>query len=236
MMGQYLEIKAVNPGCLLFYRMGDFYEMFFEDAEIASGGSASSSPSAEASGPGYPDVRRAIHAAGRLSEADIRFARPSRRHLRQVEDPPRPKARQQIAGARDVVRLVTAGTITEDDLCSARANNYLRRWPCCAVRRCRFRARLCRCLDRRAGRRADCGRTVGDELARIGPAELLLSDATARRSPNCACCCRRWPSSTCRPRPSIPHRRRRPLPLPLPMARSTLRPIRARGRQRSGRC
>ena len=36
MMAQYLEIKAVNPGCLLFYRMGDFYELFFEDAEIAS--------------------------------------------------------------------------------------------------------------------------------------------------------------------------------------------------------
>ena len=35
-MGQYLEIKALNPGYLLFYRMGDFYEMFFEDAEIAS--------------------------------------------------------------------------------------------------------------------------------------------------------------------------------------------------------
>src|SRR4030095_1586035 len=35
-MGQYLEIKAVNTGYLLFYRMGDFYEMFFEDAEIAS--------------------------------------------------------------------------------------------------------------------------------------------------------------------------------------------------------
>ena len=36
MMAQYFEIKAVNPGCLLFYRMGDFYELFFEDAEIAS--------------------------------------------------------------------------------------------------------------------------------------------------------------------------------------------------------
>ena len=36
MMGQYLEIKSVNPGYLLFYRMGDFYELFFEDAEIAS--------------------------------------------------------------------------------------------------------------------------------------------------------------------------------------------------------
>ena len=36
MMAQYIEIKAANPDCLLFYRMGDFYEMFFEDAEVAS--------------------------------------------------------------------------------------------------------------------------------------------------------------------------------------------------------
>src|SRR5438093_11823939 len=36
MMAQYLEIKAANPGCLLFYRMGDFYELFFADAEAAS--------------------------------------------------------------------------------------------------------------------------------------------------------------------------------------------------------
>jgi len=36
MMEQYVEIKAANPDCLLFYRMGDFYEMFFHDAEVAS--------------------------------------------------------------------------------------------------------------------------------------------------------------------------------------------------------
>ncbi|HTZ65991.1 MAG TPA: hypothetical protein VMB83_00725, partial [Roseiarcus sp.] len=36
MMAQYFEIKAANPNCLLFYRMGDFYELFFDDAEIAS--------------------------------------------------------------------------------------------------------------------------------------------------------------------------------------------------------
>ena len=41
MMEQYIEIKAANPDCLLFYRMGDFYEMFFEDAEVASARSAS---------------------------------------------------------------------------------------------------------------------------------------------------------------------------------------------------
>ena len=37
MMAQYLEIKAANPDCLLFYRMGDFYELFFDDAEVAAG-------------------------------------------------------------------------------------------------------------------------------------------------------------------------------------------------------
>jgi len=36
MMEQYIEIKAANPDCLLFYRMGDFYELFFEDAEVAA--------------------------------------------------------------------------------------------------------------------------------------------------------------------------------------------------------
>ena len=42
MMAQYVEIKGANPDCLLFYRMGDFYELFFEDAEIAAARSASS--------------------------------------------------------------------------------------------------------------------------------------------------------------------------------------------------
>src|SRR5215813_5679907 len=46
-MAQYVEIKAANPDYLLFYRMGDFYEMFFEDAEVASARSASCSPSVE---------------------------------------------------------------------------------------------------------------------------------------------------------------------------------------------
>lgn len=45
-MAQYVEIKAANPDCLLFYRMGDFYELFFEDAERPPRPSASCSPSA----------------------------------------------------------------------------------------------------------------------------------------------------------------------------------------------
>ena len=82
MMAQYLEIKAANPDCLLFYRMGDFYELFFEDAEIASRGARHRAHQArQASGRRHPDVRRAGPRRRRLPpEADR--ARPSRRRLR----------------------------------------------------------------------------------------------------------------------------------------------------------
>jgi DNA mismatch repair protein MutS len=60
MMEQYIEIKAANPDCLLFYRMGDFYEMFFDDAETASRGARHHAHQArQASRPRHPDVRGA---------------------------------------------------------------------------------------------------------------------------------------------------------------------------------
>ena len=60
MMTQYLEIKAANPDCLLFYRMGDFYEMFFADAEVAVAGARHHAhPARQASGRRHPHVRRA---------------------------------------------------------------------------------------------------------------------------------------------------------------------------------
>ena len=66
MMEQYLEIKAAHPGLLLFYRMGDFYELFFEDAEIASQDARHRADQArQASGHGHPDVRRAGASAPR---------------------------------------------------------------------------------------------------------------------------------------------------------------------------
>ena len=72
MMEQYIEIKAANPDSLLFYRMGDFYELFFDDAEKASPGARHRADQArQASGPGHPDVRRAGACRRRLSaEAD----------------------------------------------------------------------------------------------------------------------------------------------------------------------
>jgi DNA mismatch repair protein MutS len=60
MMAQYLEIKGRHPDALLFYRMGDFYEMFFADAEAAAAAlDIALTKRGAASRPGHPDVRRA---------------------------------------------------------------------------------------------------------------------------------------------------------------------------------
>ena len=126
MMEQYLEIKAANPGLLLFYRMGDFYELFFEDAEIASRAlGIVLTKRGKHQGAGHPDVRRAGGALRRLS------ASPDRAGHRvavceQMEDPAAARERgNKSVVRRDVVRLVTPGTLTEDTLLDARANNYL---------------------------------------------------------------------------------------------------------------
>ncbi len=125
-MAQFLEIKVANPDCLLFYRMGDFYELFFEDAVAA----------AEALGIvltkrgkhlgedipmcGVP-VHRADEYLQRLIAQGFRVA-----VCEQLEDPAEAKKRGSKAVVkRDVVRLVTPGTLTEDSLLDARARNYL---------------------------------------------------------------------------------------------------------------
>ena len=99
MMAQYFEIKTANPDCLLFYRMGDFYELFFEDAEIASRALGIVLDQArQARRRGHPHVRRADRARRRLSPAPDR-ARPSRRGLRATGGPRRGEAaRPQIRG------------------------------------------------------------------------------------------------------------------------------------------
>ena len=123
MMAQYVEIKAANPDCLLFYRMGDFYELFFEDAEIASGRSGSCSPSEAIS------ARTSRCAACLIERADDYLQRLIGLGHRvavceQTEDPAEAKKRgAKSVVRRDVVRLVTPGTITEERLLDpARAN------------------------------------------------------------------------------------------------------------------
>ncbi len=126
MMEQYLEIKAANPGLLLFYRMGDFYEMFFEDAEIASKAlgivltKRGRHQGVDIPMCGVP-VERAEDYLHRLIAQGHRVA-----VCEQTEDPAAARARgNKSVVRRDVVRLVTPGTLTEDTLLDARANNYL---------------------------------------------------------------------------------------------------------------
>src|SRR3979490_1758226 len=126
MMEQYLEIKAGHPGLLLFYRMGDFYELFFQDAEIASKTlgivltKRGKHQGLDIPMCGVP-VERSEDYLPRLTEAGPRGA-----VCEQTEDPAAARARgNKSVVRRGVVRLVTPGTLTEDTLLDAKANNYL---------------------------------------------------------------------------------------------------------------
>ena len=126
MMEQYIEIKAANPDCLLFYRMGDFYEMFFDDAETASRAlGIVLTKRGKHQGRDIPmcgvPIERADEYLHRLIALGHRVA-----VCEQLEDPAEAKKRgSKSVVRRDVVRLVTPGTLTEDSLLDARRNNYL---------------------------------------------------------------------------------------------------------------
>src|SRR6201990_2663532 len=126
MMEQFLEIKAAHPALLLFYRMGDFYELFFEDAEIASRAlgimltKRGKHQGADIPMCGVP-VERSDDYLHRLIAQGFRVA-----VCEQMEDPAAARARgSKSVVRRGVVRLVTPGTLTEDTLLDARTNNYL---------------------------------------------------------------------------------------------------------------
>ena len=126
MMEQYLDIKAAHPGLLLFYRMGDFYELFFEDAEVASKAlGIVLTKRGKHQGQDIPmcgvPVERSEDYLHRLIAQGIRVA-----VCEQMEDPAAARARgNKSVVKRGVVRVVTPGTLTEDNLLDARANNYL---------------------------------------------------------------------------------------------------------------
>src|SRR5438105_14198934 len=125
-MEQYLEIKAANPDHLLFYRMGDFYELFFEDAEVAARTlGIVLTKRGKHLGRDIPmcgvPVHRADEYLHRLIAAGHRVA-----VCEQLEDPAEARKRGgKSVVRRDVTRLVTPGTLTEDTLLDARSNNYL---------------------------------------------------------------------------------------------------------------
>ncbi|WP_112321328.1 DNA mismatch repair protein MutS [Oceanibium sediminis] len=127
MMAQYLEIKARYPDALLFYRMGDFYELFFDDA-VAAAGALDIALTKRGKHQGEDIAMCGVphHAAEgyllTLIRKGFRVAIGE-----QLESPAEAKKRggHKAVVNRDVVRLVTPGTLTEDSLLSARANNFL---------------------------------------------------------------------------------------------------------------
>lgn len=175
MMVQYLEIKAANDGYLLFYRMGDFYELFFDDAVKASAAlDIALTRRGRHQGSDIPMCGVPVHAAEQYLEKLIR------KGFRvaiceQIEDPAEAKRRgaKSVVG-REVVRLVTPGTLTEESLLEARASNLLA------------------ALGRSGGEYglATADMSTGDfgvsllapaelaaELARVSPREVLVPDS-----------------------------------------------------------
>src|SRR3954465_4860096 len=137
MMEQHIEIKAANPDCLLFYRMGDFYELFFDDAEAASRSlGIVLTKRGKHLGQDIPmggvPVERADEYLHKLIALGHRVA-----VCEQLEDPAEARKRgNKSVVRRGVVRLVAPGTLTEDSLLDAKRNNYL-----LAVSRARTSAR-----------------------------------------------------------------------------------------------
>ncbi|MBX3575309.1 MAG: DNA mismatch repair protein MutS [Mesorhizobium sp.] len=126
MMEQYIEIKAANPDSILFYRMGDFYEMFFADAEVASRAlGITLTKRGKHAGEDIPMCGVPVHAADEYLQKLIGLG-----HrvavCEQIEDPAEAKKRgSKSVVRRDVVRLVTPGTITEEKLLDPGEASYL---------------------------------------------------------------------------------------------------------------
>ena len=174
MLAHYLEVKAAHPECLVFYRMGDFYELFFEDAVAAAAAlDITLTKRGKQAGQDVPMCGVPVHAAegylARLIKAGFKVA-----VCEQVEDPAEAKKRGAKALVkREVVRVVTPGTLTEDTLLDARRHNYL-----AAVAEAAGETGLA-WLDMTTGdffAEAPGRDGLAAALARLEPEEILLAD------------------------------------------------------------
>ncbi len=174
MMAQYLEIKANHPGALLFYRMGDFYEMFFDDAVAASAElDIALTKRGQHLGEDIPMCGVPVHSAEgyllTLIRKGFRVA-----VCEQLEDPAEAKKRgSKSVVKRDVVRLVTPGTLTEDSLLDARRHNFL-----AAFAQVREASALA-WVDISTGgfHVMSCAPArLSPELSRLAPREVILAD------------------------------------------------------------
>ena len=178
MMKQYLSIKAEHPGCLLFFRLGDFYEMFFEDAKIASrelelvltGRDCGQEERAPMCGVPFHSYESYV---ARLVAKGYKVA-----ICEQVEDP----AKAQGLVKRDIVRIITPGTVIEGSMLDEGRNNYL-----CTVFALPSFKDVGVCFTDCSTGDVHLTRIVGDdtlmrlqnEMARFRPSEILLSEGAA---------------------------------------------------------
>ncbi len=174
MMAQYLEIKADHPGSLLFYRMGDFYEMFFDDAVAAAEAlDIALTKRGQHEGQDIPMCGVPVHAAEgyllTLIRKGFRVA-----VCEQMESPTEAKKRgAKSVVKRAVTRVVTPGTLTEDSLLEARSHNYL-----AAYAQVRDDSALAWVdISTGAFHCMTCPRPrLAPDLARLAPSELLVPD------------------------------------------------------------
>ena len=181
MMTQYMALKAEAGECLLFYRMGDFFELFFDDAKVAAGVlDIALTSRGEQDGAPVPMCGVPVHAAegylARLIKAGCRVA-----IAEQTETPDEAKARAKREGkpaskalvARDIVRFVTAGTLTEDALLEPRRANLLA--AACDVRGAIGLAAIDISTGRMTLEEVDPG-ALDAALARLAPSEVVAPE------------------------------------------------------------
>lgn len=184
MMAQYLALKEQASDCLLFYRMGDFFELFFDDARTAAQVlDIALTSRGEHGGAPIPMCGVPVHAAegylARLIRAGCRVA-----IAEQVETPEEARKRggSKALVARDIVRFVTAGTLTEEALLEPRRANVL-----AAVCEVRGVIGIAAC-DISTGRMEleECsGDHMGAALARLGATEIVAPEGWTEAPPGC---------------------------------------------------
>ncbi len=173
MMKQYLAFKKRHQDAVLLFRMGDFYEVFFEDAKVCSRELGLALTSREKGADAVPMAGFPHHAADnyikRLIQAGHRVA-----ICEQVQDP----AEASGLVERDVTRVMTAGTLTEEHILDSRTNNFL-----AAVAESDSRLGLA-WVDLSTGRfevEEVAPEALGDSLQRVSPAECLLPEPHAEQ-------------------------------------------------------
>lgn len=174
-MQQYMDMKSENPDALLMFRLGDFYESFFEDAKIISQnlGLVLTARGTDSNGVDIPMCGIPWHAAdnyfGRLVRAGFKVAL-----VEQMETPAQAKARGHKYIERKIIRVLTSGTLTDENLLTPKNSNFL---VAVVPNADAFDIAGCDISTGEffVGRTAD----VLDDLVRINPAEVIYPERDA---------------------------------------------------------